>query len=761
MGFIDPSQLDPAEPTDIGTIGLGGNSGGRFITEADLDPLQQESTTRDYVMGGLKGIAKAGTEVLTAPADLLYRGGNAALDWLTGSDTNIEGGYPSDYVNRAVEYVSGGQGDDTAEGVTNTLGNIASLVAAPSQAGRIAANIPVLSRFASGGGGLANRAVGLFNQGAGLAAEGAAISTLLDRKEDDPLANAAASGATNVAIGGGLGLVGRAVRGLAGRLDDSAQYVRERGLGVQYGDRSRGLGSMPMYLDDAGNVVPKSQASSVEASIQSQISLLKDKGLLQGAPDKADELKVYLARKGESAGEDIQKLIGEADTELVKKGFGTLTVPFLQTKKTLDTIARENPGVVPGLAKEFEKVIENYKQAGTYVNPLTKQVEQQAIGPLARVNAIKRGTKHEIDLWNKQNDRPKALFYKAVYKDLQAFEDRVFDAALPSKTGQFKEAKDLFGALEAVGNTVNKAAARKSVTLWDSLQGGSKPIGIMAGIAGLGGGLQTGLTVAALGGLGKAGLNVLENSRPLTAANLYERGAQLAQSIGPTVSRGGLLSGRAASAIPALSSNAPLPTESSGEIGRGIREANTLPDSRKGSATGSKKNPYPEPPSDPAGKQGLLRQAFKALESNNDMAPEKRSIAAVEAEIDQDPYYSALYEAESGRNPKAKNPESTASGGFQFLKGTAKLVGLSDPFDLEESFVKVQELTDDHREKFGDDPELLYSAHYLGATVLNKVINGKPLTRKEQAQVDYLKEKALPRFLRIYNKVRKRGQVEA
>lgn len=152
-----------------------------------------------------------------------------------------------------------------------------------------------------------------------------------------------------------------------------------------------------------------------------------------------------------------------------------------------------------------------------------------------------------------------------------------------------------------------------------------------------------------------------------------------------------------------------------------------------------------------------------------DNKTEKRPVAEVEQEIDQDPYYSALYEAESSRNPKARpvDPKtgkllSSAKGGFQFLDGTAKLVKLKDPDDLGEAFEKVKLLTEDHKKRFGDDPEFLYSAHYLGATVLNKVVNGKQLTRKEQQQVDYLKEKALPRFMKIYSKVSKRnGQVEA
>ena len=44
----------------------------------------------------------------------------------------------------------------------------------------------------------------------------------------------------------------------------------------------------------------------------------------------------------------------------------------------------------------------------------------------------------------------------------------------------------------------------------------------------------------------------------------------------------------------------------------------------------------------------------------------------VKQEINSDPYYKALFLAESGGNPKAKNPKSSASGAFQIISSTAK-----------------------------------------------------------------------------------------
>jgi len=105
--------------------------------------------------------------------------------------------------------------------------------------------------------------------------------------------------------------------------------------------------------------------------------------------------------------------------------------------------------------------------------------------------------------------------------------------------------------------------------------------------------------------------------------------------------------------------------------------------------------------------------------------------------IKADPYYDALAMTESSWNPKAKNPDSTAKGLFQFINSTAKSMGLDDPFDIPKSFEKVQTLTDRHKEVFGTDPLALYAAHYLGETVFRKYLNNKPLTPTQQAQVDY------------------------
>lgn len=139
----------------------------------------------------------------------------------------------------------------------------------------------------------------------------------------------------------------------------------------------------------------------------------------------------------------------------------------------------------------------------------------------------------------------------------------------------------------------------------------------------------------------------------------------------------------------------------------------------------------------------------------------KPPVAQIEQQIDQDPFYSAVYEAESGRNPAAKNPRSTAAGGFQLIKATAKALGVEDPLDLAQNFEGFKKLTAENQARFGDDPRMLYSAHFLGAPLLAKVLSGAPLSESEQAIVNELRTQALPRFEKIYTRIANKGVVQA
>lgn len=134
----------------------------------------------------------------------------------------------------------------------------------------------------------------------------------------------------------------------------------------------------------------------------------------------------------------------------------------------------------------------------------------------------------------------------------------------------------------------------------------------------------------------------------------------------------------------------------------------------------------------------------------------KQPIAYIEQQIDSDPYMSALYEVESSRGKKLTNDESSAKGAFQLIDATAKALGVTDPMDIAQNYAGAKKLTDGYRIKYGNDPEMLYAAHFLGETVLDKLLAGKDLTDKQAQTVTDFKKLALPRFQRIYKEVLKK-----
>lgn len=148
----------------------------------------------------------------------------------------------------------------------------------------------------------------------------------------------------------------------------------------------------------------------------------------------------------------------------------------------------------------------------------------------------------------------------------------------------------------------------------------------------------------------------------------------------------------------------------------------------------------------------------KAEDIKLDVLPTDKTkrIKTVENLIDSDPIDATIYQIESNRNPKAKNPDSSASGGFQLLKKTAANLGVKDVFDLADNYKGYLKLKEENQNVLSNlgldpqDPEALYSLHYLGSPVFRKVALKKPLTETEQEQVAYLKKTVLPRFRKIY-----------
>jgi hypothetical protein len=133
-------------------------------------------------------------------------------------------------------------------------------------------------------------------------------------------------------------------------------------------------------------------------------------------------------------------------------------------------------------------------------------------------------------------------------------------------------------------------------------------------------------------------------------------------------------------------------------------------------------------------------------------------------QIDQDPIDSAIFEVESSRGKNLKNPDSSASGPFQLIAKTAKTLGAdATDADWTDDFAAYKKLRAENEARFGSDPAVLYAAHYLGATLLAKWQAGKSLSSDDEALVRSLKQKALPNFMKIYERILadKSGSVEA
>lgn len=125
--------------------------------------------------------------------------------------------------------------------------------------------------------------------------------------------------------------------------------------------------------------------------------------------------------------------------------------------------------------------------------------------------------------------------------------------------------------------------------------------------------------------------------------------------------------------------------------------------------------------------------------------------------IDSDPYASTVYEVESGRNDKAKNPKSSAGGPFGFIDRTAKAVGLKNKYDLGQAYQAFSKLTQENAGKLGTtDPRTLYAAHFLGEPLLTKVLKHVPITDPDdRAHILEFEKKALPHFISVYNQKKK------
>lgn len=353
-------------------------------------------------------------------------------------------------------------------------------------------------------------------------------------------------------------------------------------------------------------------------------------------------------------------------------------------------------------------------EIGTYltkIDDLEKSINKQGKGSLAFLQEQK---KVQGDIWDPA-DSVKSGFHRALYTDLKNSIEKYIPEVAPLNAELSKYMPAVPIVQRALKASENQSALSKLAGIAYTTGGVGLPAAIgtaLGGPAGTAIGAGVGLTTKALAS---------PTGQSLVARALRNIGmitdpiADVASNITPS-------------------------------IASAITEAGQEKDNLK--STDSKEN---------VDIDKIIEDLFstpktKGDSMDSDMKYEKQPVAMVEQAIDSDPYWKTLYEFESNRNPNAKNPESSASGGFQFIKKTAEDLGLKDPFDLGESFDKVQELDAETAKLTKGDPSLRYAAHYLGGPAFKKWLNGEDLTEKQQKQAKYLEDILLPRFRKMYRK---------
>jgi Transglycosylase SLT domain len=120
--------------------------------------------------------------------------------------------------------------------------------------------------------------------------------------------------------------------------------------------------------------------------------------------------------------------------------------------------------------------------------------------------------------------------------------------------------------------------------------------------------------------------------------------------------------------------------------------------------------------------QGLPQSIIGAVDRvDPPMGQGGADFGALEAQYGLPPgYLSQTYQIESGGNPNAQNPNSSAGGGFQFIDSTAKQYGLTDKTNLGASADAAARLAADNKRalvsSLGREPTAgeLYLAHQQG-----------------------------------------------
>lgn len=383
MPIIDESMLDPMQSAP--------SMGGRFISEAELDPIGPAPTTSDYSIGALKGIGRGALDLFTAPADLLYRGGNWLAEKLGAPETDVQTlrqGAPSARAKQFFDYLGGSEGNQTAEDIGRLGTNLATMIAIPSQGANIAKNIPIIGK-SSGIGGMLAKALGYGTEGAGYTA-------LAQSNEDNPLKNAEYGAALNV-LGAGLG---KGAQKLADKFLPSADALERGAVGALPGDFSKSL-----KYKGAVNVGTDEVSSRLAQSIRN----ISKEGGFAGAKDPAS-LYNKTVESINKLGESLDPIISQADDAIKASGI-RIYPKFTEAQKFVNAAKATERA---DLQKLLDESIQAYKG--------------DLDGSLSSIHELK---KQLYRTSYTEAGKAKDVLDTAIAKDLKRTVEQVTDSVLP------------------------------------------------------------------------------------------------------------------------------------------------------------------------------------------------------------------------------------------------------------------------------------------------------------------------------------------
>lgn len=351
MGFIDPSQLDPLPENKAST-------GGRFITEAELDPVPELTPAKTSYGGNMLRSALSG---LTGTlSDEIGAYGAAGLDRLFGTATDFTK-RKDEYLNLAKnadkQFAQENPGSDLTAKIVGGLG---------MPIGAIGKGLSLIPRMALQGG-TAGAITGFGSSEGGL---------------ENRLKGAAAGGAGGAALGGLLGLGAQGIKSLAPELLDASSSMQRKSLGARASD----------YAKTADTVRNFDIADNADLSTLTKKSLddLIESGVFGKTRDPVELQKI-----ANEESSNLSNLIGKA----IKENDAQVPVSFERTKALL------NEGKIPG------------DEVNKYLRKLTK-LEDQINSSGSKLSYLQQqkiafGTK-----WN-PDDSIANKFNRAIYSDLQ------------------------------------------------------------------------------------------------------------------------------------------------------------------------------------------------------------------------------------------------------------------------------------------------------------------------------------------------------